>query len=217
MGAALPWTSAKVADAADGWRDWKSPPRSNCSMAVGQGVGADAADARRVLPAGRERLEGSGLQGGFRSDPVYGANMFYGEADGRAAQPKVIITSRFATRDRTVDLAIPSREVVQLNAAERELYLRPTEHIPTDGVVGATARKIMLGAGPGATDRARASTVDRRQYLSPKRAVAAMTSASCSNPAISAANVPTSTRCSSARASAHSRTRRLARVAASNL
>jgi transglutaminase-like putative cysteine protease len=70
--------------------------------------------------------------------------------------PKVAVTTRFATLDRSVDLAQSPRDVVPLAAAERDLYLRPTDHVPLDGIVGATARKIMLGAGPSTTDKARA-------------------------------------------------------------
>ena len=95
-------------------------------------------------------------RGGYQRDPVYGAGMYYAEWDAPKAEPNVVITSRVATRDWAVDLSAPKAQPVQLNAAERDLYLSSTEHVPTDGIVGTTARKIILGAGPGATDKAHA-------------------------------------------------------------
>jgi transglutaminase-like putative cysteine protease len=162
VGAALPWTAVSIANAADGWREFEVTTEIELIDGVPAKVWVPMPLVRETVyfRPGVSEWKGSGLQGGFRRDPVYGANVFYGESDGKtdgtAATPKAVITSRFATRDRAVDLSTPSREVVALNVAERELYLQPTEHVPTDGIVGATARKIMLGAGPGTTDKARA-------------------------------------------------------------
>jgi len=158
LGAVLPWTGAPMAGAADGWREFEVTTEVEIIDGGPAKVWVPMPLARETgyYRPGASEWKGSGLQGGFRRDPVYGADVFYGEADGTTPSPRAAITCRFATRDRAVDLAQPAREVVPLNAAERDLYLLPTEHVPTDGIVGATARKIMLGAGPGTTDRARA-------------------------------------------------------------
>ena len=158
LGATLPWVGTSNAHAADGWREFEVTTEVEV---------VDGGPAKVWVPMpltretayfrpGASEWKGNAVRGGFRQDPVYGANVFYGEWDAGAAPPKAVITSRFATRDRAVDLGAPARDVVPLNAAERDLYLKATEHVPTDGIVGATARKIMLGAAPGTMNQARA-------------------------------------------------------------
>jgi len=158
LGATLPWVGTSNAHAADGWREFEVTTEVEV---------VDGGPAKVWVPMpltretayfrpGASEWKGNAVRGGFRQDPVYGANVFYGEWDAGAAPPKAVITSRFATRDRAVDLGAPARDVVPLNAAERDLYLMATEHVPTDGIVGATARKIMLGAAPGTMNQARA-------------------------------------------------------------
>ena len=158
LGATLPWVGASHARAADGWREFEvttevevldgSPGRVWIPMPLTR-------ETAYYRP-GTNEVKGNIANAGFRQDPVYGANVFYADWDANTPAPKAVITSRFATRDRAVDLAQPARDVMPLNAAERDLYLKPTEHVPTDGIVGATARKIMLGAGPGTMNQARA-------------------------------------------------------------
>lgn len=78
-------------------------------------------------------------------DPKYGAGILL--ADFKSGQqPVVELTSRFATRDRVVDLsAAPS--AAQLDPVERERYLAATDLLPTDGIVAKTAQQITAGAG----------------------------------------------------------------------
>jgi transglutaminase-like putative cysteine protease len=74
----------------------------------------------------------------------YGTKMVrvaWSGASDRTAQ----IVSRVATRDRFVDFSKPGNPQ-PLAKAERELYLRPTKFIPTDGIVKATADRITAGA-----------------------------------------------------------------------
>src|SRR4029079_10159331 len=52
--------------------------------------------------------------------------------------------SRFATRDRAVDLSKPGR-AEPMAAAARAFYTAATELQPTDGIVGKTAREITRG------------------------------------------------------------------------
>jgi transglutaminase-like putative cysteine protease len=54
------------------------------------------------------------------------------------------VVSRIATRDRAVDLTKPT--ALRLDPDERELYLRPTKFLPTDGIVKETSDKITANA-----------------------------------------------------------------------
>ena len=77
-------------------------------------------------------------------DPKYGAAMLYAEWPETEKTPMLELTSRFATRDRAVDLSKPG--VVQpLAASDRAFYTAPTELMPTDGIVAKTARDITRG------------------------------------------------------------------------
>jgi transglutaminase-like putative cysteine protease len=78
-------------------------------------------------------------------DPVYGARMLAARWNAGEAAPLIEVTSRFATRDRAIDLSRPGR-VVPLDKATRALYTRPTELLPTDGIVKKTAQEITRGA-----------------------------------------------------------------------
>lgn len=72
-------------------------------------------------------------------DETYQAPIFsaaWGEHDDNRL---VTVTSRVATRDRY--MAAPTRHLHDMDDAA--LYLRPTEHMPVDGIVHDTARKIV--------------------------------------------------------------------------
>jgi transglutaminase-like putative cysteine protease len=77
------------------------------------------------------------------ADPRYGAAMLAAEWSSGAV-PTLELTSRFATRDRAVAFAKPSR-VAPLSAHQRALWTAPTEFLPTDGIVRATALDITRG------------------------------------------------------------------------
>jgi len=79
-------------------------------------------------------------------DGKYGAGMLYAEWPAAEPSPMIELYSRFATRDRAVDLTSPSVAVKQLGAGERAFYTEPTEHMPTDGIVRKTAQDITRGA-----------------------------------------------------------------------
>ena len=64
-------------------------------------------------------------------------------ADEKA--PLVEVTSKFATRDRAVDLSKPGNAPA-LSAAEHKLYTSATDLIPIDGIVKETSDKITAGA-----------------------------------------------------------------------
>ena len=109
-------------------------------------------DAEWIQPMGNV------WQGNARSMRVavereYGASMLHAEWQD-AAEPVLEIVSRFATRDRAVDFSRPG-PARELDPAERRLYTRATELIPTDGIVLDTATEIIRGATSD-EDKARA-------------------------------------------------------------
>jgi len=80
------------------------------------------------------------------ADAKYGAEMVYVEWKAGTQDPMVEVTSRFATRDRAVDLSKPNPAAPKLSAAEVKFNTAPTELIPTDGIVRETAQAIVKGA-----------------------------------------------------------------------
>ena len=78
-------------------------------------------------------------------DPVYGAQMLAATWDAGEPAPVLEVVSRFATRDRAIDLAQPGK-VAPLDAATRRLYTHATELMPTGGIVRKTAVDITKGA-----------------------------------------------------------------------
>lgn len=84
-----------------------------------------------------------GGAGNALSDPAWGLGVVWAEWEP-GAKPVLTVVSRFATRDVAVDLAKPGK--VTADRAELARYLKPTELLPTDGIVKATAMEITKGA-----------------------------------------------------------------------
>ena len=103
------------------------------------------------------------------TDGKYGAEMLYFEASSSDKVPAVQVTSRFATRDRAVDLSKPGSGA-KADRVELQRYLAPTELIPTDGIVRDTARAITKNAGAGEIEKARAiyEWIVENTYRDPK-------------------------------------------------
>src|SRR5262249_54566990 len=72
----------------------------------------------------------------------YGAQMLHLAWAPSDKPPVVEIVSRIATRDRAVDLSARG-SVPSLSADQRQLYTASTDLMPTDGIVKATADKIV--------------------------------------------------------------------------
>lgn len=89
------------------------------------------------------------------TDGKYGAEMLYVEFSDASKVPVVELTSRFATRDRALDLSKPGN-AGKADRAELQRYLAPTELIPSDGIVRDTAREITKDVRGGDIDKARA-------------------------------------------------------------
>src|SRR5262245_32594008 len=88
-------------------------------------------------------------------DPKYAVGLVYAEWSATEKSPIVEITSRFATRDRAVDLSKPPVKPVREDRAVLARYLEPTKLLPTDGIVLETAQGITQGISSDA-DKARA-------------------------------------------------------------
>src|SRR5213592_932139 len=78
-------------------------------------------------------------------EPKYGAASFYAEWPASEPSPVVEVTTRFATRDRAVDLTAPGR-IGREDRRELAKYLEATRLIRTDGIVRRTAIEITKGA-----------------------------------------------------------------------
>jgi len=84
--------------------------------------------------------------------PEYQASVLAAEwAEGAA--PALTMVSRFATRDYSVDLQ--GRRPTIAEPDDIKTYLRPTQLLPTDGIVKATADRAIKGA-KGDMEKARA-------------------------------------------------------------
>jgi transglutaminase-like putative cysteine protease len=90
----------------------------------------------------------------YSQDGKYSMGVVQAEFPESAKTPKLVLVSRFATRDYVVDPSAAGGGVTEDPAVLR-LNLQPTELIPTDGIVRDTAREITKGARTD-VDKARA-------------------------------------------------------------
>jgi transglutaminase-like putative cysteine protease len=130
------------------WRSYQTVTRLEIANPAG------VAQAWIPLPAFNEpewfrpsgsKWTGNGRIAEIKRDPKYGAEFLHVVwADGEKA-PVVEVTSRFASRDRAIDLSKPG-QAAPLSAADRKLYTSATALIPVDGIVKQTSDKITAGA-----------------------------------------------------------------------
>jgi transglutaminase-like putative cysteine protease len=88
------------------------------------------------------------------TDGRYGAAILSAEWPGSVRKPTLQLTTRFATRDWSVDTGATGSRTA--DRAELQRYLAPTELIPTDGIVRETARDITRNVRGGDVEKARA-------------------------------------------------------------
>jgi transglutaminase-like putative cysteine protease len=142
-------------DPAHGWRVFEVTSRIE---PVAQGAQVwlplpSVEDAAWIKPMGN-LWQGNAASVQELRDPVYGARMLAARWDAGEPAPVLEVVSRFATRDRAVDLTRPGK-VVPLDQATRQLYIKATELLPTDGIVRDTAQEITRSARSD-LDKARA-------------------------------------------------------------
>jgi transglutaminase-like putative cysteine protease len=89
------------------------------------------------------RVEGGTVT--YVEEPKHLAGIVSANFDTTTQNPVLVMTSRFATRDRLVDLKTAPRLAPREDAAELKKSLQATELIPTDGIVRDTALKITKG------------------------------------------------------------------------
>jgi transglutaminase-like putative cysteine protease len=77
-------------------------------------------------------------------DAQYGAGIVTASFAEAAKKPMLKAVSRFAARDRAVDISKPGRAVAE-DPAALKLALAATDLLPTDGIVRDTARDIVKG------------------------------------------------------------------------
>jgi transglutaminase-like putative cysteine protease len=86
-------------------------------------------------------------------DPTYRAGVVSAVFKPGESAPVLQVTSRFAVRERNVEFRPGAG--MQATREELALYLKPTELMPTDGIVKSTADEIVRGARTD-VDKARA-------------------------------------------------------------
>ena len=91
----------------------------------------------------------------YVEEPKQNAGIVSAAFDPSTQNPVLILTSRFATRDRAVDLKTAPRVVPREDPGQLKQSLQPTELIPTDGIVRDTAMEITRGSRND-VDKARA-------------------------------------------------------------
>jgi transglutaminase-like putative cysteine protease len=143
---------------ANGWRVFEVTLRAELAHAD------SAARAWLPLPSVEEaawlrpmgnRWQGNAARVKVEKDPAYGALMLAASWEAGAESPVIEVTSRFAVRDRAIDLTQPGK-VAPLDQATAQLYTRPTLLLPTDGIVKETAAAIVRSA---TTDLAQARAI----------------------------------------------------------
>ncbi len=152
---AAPW-AARAQSTEAGWRTFETVTRLEITQPTG------AVQAWVPLPLSQDTdwfqtLENS-VSGNFEKsrivhEPVYRAAMVAATFKAGEPQPVVEVTSKFRTRDRRVELKPGAG--MQATAAELATYLKPTELMPTDGIVRETALEITKRARTD-VDKARA-------------------------------------------------------------
>ena len=88
-------------------------------------------------------------------DDRYGAAVFYAEWPAGESVPAVEVTTRFATRDRVVDLTKPGSNATPEDRATLNRYRESTKLVRTDGIVKKTSQQITKGVD-GDVNKARA-------------------------------------------------------------
>ena len=78
-------------------------------------------------------------------DRKTGTDVLHVEWDADEPKPVVEVQSRFAARDRSIDLTKPGQPRA-LGTLERAHFTAATRLLPTDGIVKATAQKVTAGA-----------------------------------------------------------------------
>jgi len=142
---------------ANGWRTFEVTSRIELSAANGAPrlwlPLPSVVETAWIKPMGN-LWQGNAASIQEQRDPAYGARMLMASWDEGEPIPVIEVVSRFATRDRAIDLSQPGK-VAPLDKPTRTLYTKATAMLPTDGIVRKTALEITKGAKTD-VDKARA-------------------------------------------------------------
>lgn len=140
--AAAPRVLAEVGGDASGWRTFELTYEVDVSGHAGPGrlwlpLPQHAGDYQRVIS-----IDWHGeAQAALHWDPAYKAPFVAAAWNGNGASRTITTTARVATRDR--HMAARARHL--RDTSEAALYLKPTPHMPVDGIVRDTANKVVRG------------------------------------------------------------------------
>ena len=139
---------ATFAPAPGAWRNFQTVTRLEIAKPAGQvqaWIPLPAFSAEDWFKPAGSTWTTNATTAEIKRDAKYNAEMLHvvWGADDKA--PVVEVTSKFATRDRAVDLSKPGNAAA-LSAAEHKLYTSATDLIPVDGIVKETSDKITAGA-----------------------------------------------------------------------
>jgi transglutaminase-like putative cysteine protease len=132
---------------ASGWRNFETSARLEIAQAKGQ------VSAWMPLPLSQDTdyfktlansWSGNAEKVEIVYDPTYRAAMASAVFKPGEAQPVIEVVSRFMVRERNVQLKPGAG--MPATREEQALYLKPTELMPTDGIVKKTADEITKGA-----------------------------------------------------------------------
>jgi transglutaminase-like putative cysteine protease len=125
------------------WRSWQITTR----VEIGNPAGVTRVWVPVPVVEGEyQKVQGNRWSGNARvaeqvEDPRNGAAMVYAEFPESEKAPVLEVVSRFQTRDRRVDWS--KKTAARLTADEAKKWTRPTELMPTDGIVKETADAIV--------------------------------------------------------------------------
>jgi len=113
--------------------------------------------------------KGNPVRTGIQRDPVYGAPAFFAEWTNGSDLQELAVTTQFTARNRYVDLTLAGN-AHYTSPEELALYLQPTTHIPLDGIVALTARKVVGNSSQDPIVRSRAiyEWIVENAYRDPK-------------------------------------------------
>ena len=103
-----------------------------------------------------EKWDGNASAVRIHRDEKYDAGILTAEWNESEKAPRLELVTRFATRDRSVDVSKLPKTTTKDLAPELRKYLEPTKLIPTDGIIRETAERI---AKPHATDVEKARAI----------------------------------------------------------
>ena len=133
---------------ANGWRMFEVTTRvelDKTTSATRVWIPLPSMDETEWIKPSGNNWRGNASTVNIERDPAYGAEMLIALWAAGEAAPVLEVTSIFSTRDRAIDLERPGN-VAALDKATAKLYTKPTEMLPTDGIVRKTAMEITHGA-----------------------------------------------------------------------